>query len=1108
MSAEHPAAEVKRGWKPPQVSMPVDGAPVRGLEDGTAPVDAGLSIPTRAIPKKELPRRIIKQGEMLMAYNMYNNSSFTKGVNRLNLNGQADYLWSDKYSNQGYRMSVGYKRDNRLCFFTIFQIFSIDDYRYLEVDPYTGEVFEDYSVPLFDDVTGFDNYLPLFISLAYNEDENTLWGYTSNEGGSGYAFCKASCDDPSHPEAIVEKEVYENVCASLCYNSKDKCLYGVNRANNFVRVNTDGTQTVIMPLGVTTKWSRAGMLYVPEEDYYIWNCQLTDGSTGIWCIDPANNQVSTLINYQSEAAFPVLFFGETSKDPRGLSTPIIDIVDFGAGQNDGTISFFLPSTRFDGTSISGTLEWTAYLDDEPYATGQAPVGSKVTVKYEGIETGSHYFSFEADNGVIKTPWADKKIFIGYDQPLKPANVRLNETEISWNAVTRGVNAGYLDIDRLVYHVYINGEKIGETSDNSFPLPESLADLNYAGYVAKVVADNSGVLSEESDNSNMITVGRPWPIDFHITPTRVEGQAFSAIDVNKDSNVWGYGEIEGVGYLHEPVAGNNGSNDWLFSPPLDFSDLTTDYEIALDVANVSEFYRNHSVEVWLCSELNPTATVTKLIEYQAQEKDLDYNRISQVFAIPEGGTYYIAFHVQSGPFERGYRVKEIDITKTGESRPRPAEVENIFCQGGPEGALYADVEFDMPKTFISGDPIPADEEIEVEVAGASTASIKGKPGEFVTVRIDAVQGDNPVSVTPSYKGYSGHRSSVNVYCGYDIPGPVENISAYVAEDNLRLHLSWEPPTTVGDNGYYVDPAQCTYRVYQNTENGWTVIADLDSDAREYVISVAPDNGLRSEWVGVVPVNVAGESPTMHWMSDMLGTPYDLPVHETFPDASLTYAPLRILRIADELGATSWSFNNPKFIHESCANESGICLVGTTEVAETMGIIMLPKVSTKGLKEAMLRINVWTGMGMPYIGILGETWDSNGMMDLGNVYVGEGWADFCFDLPEQMLDREWVALYIAAYYPTTNYFAMISNYSVTAETSGVKGIVAGEASSGRVTGLRGTIAVDGYDGQPVTVSTLDGSLTRVVESAPASLTINVGKGIYIVNAGGEAHKVIVR
>ncbi|MDE5663632.1 MAG: hypothetical protein K2I37_06335, partial [Muribaculaceae bacterium] len=346
MSAGSPDSGAARVCKPPKVSMPGETTRIPGMEEHPV-LSEGFARPLN-IPVKKLPRRLVRDGEMLMALSFYNNSGFTKGINRLDFSGNSEFLWADDYIYRRYVPTTGFVRDGRLCYFTKYQIFSIDDYRYLVADPYTGEILEDRKVLLYSEVTGFDNYLPLYTSIAYNTDEDVIYGYSANEAGSGYSFVKAPGADPVDQEIILDKVEYANVCASICYNEKEKALYGINRDNNFVKIDFDGTQTVVMPMGVRTMWSRAALMYVADEDYYLWNCQLTDGTTGLWCIDPSNNQVSTFVDFQSEGVLPIMFFGETAKDPRAISMPIMDVADFGFGQNDGTISYFIPSTRFDG----------------------------------------------------------------------------------------------------------------------------------------------------------------------------------------------------------------------------------------------------------------------------------------------------------------------------------------------------------------------------------------------------------------------------------------------------------------------------------------------------------------------------------------------------------------------------------------------------------------------------------------------------------------------------------------------------------------------------------------------------------------------------------------
>ena len=102
-----------------------------------------------------------------------------------------------------------------------------------------------------------------------------------------------------------------------------------------------------------------------------------------------------------------------------------------------------------------------------------------------------------------------------DQPTKPQNVVLTEDKITWEKVFRGVNGGYLDIDNLTYHIYLNGEEIGTTKNLEYPIDILSGSMPFTGYVATVAADNRNVISELSEESDMLQTGSPWALDVHI-----------------------------------------------------------------------------------------------------------------------------------------------------------------------------------------------------------------------------------------------------------------------------------------------------------------------------------------------------------------------------------------------------------------------------------------------------------------------------------------------------------------------------------------------------------------------------------------------------------------
>ena len=71
------------------------------------------------------------------------------------------------------------------------------------------------------------------------------------------------------------------------------------------------------------------MIYIPGEDYFLWNGQFSDGTTGLWTLDPVNKEATSLLEYQSDGEFPLMMIGDTEKDAKAISSPIIDEIDFG-----------------------------------------------------------------------------------------------------------------------------------------------------------------------------------------------------------------------------------------------------------------------------------------------------------------------------------------------------------------------------------------------------------------------------------------------------------------------------------------------------------------------------------------------------------------------------------------------------------------------------------------------------------------------------------------------------------------------------------------------------------------------------------------------------------
>lgn len=791
-------------------------------------------------------------------------------------------------------------------------------------------------------------------------------------------------------------------------------------------------------------------------------------------------------------------------DPAPIKAPELDDTRYDHKAGNATISYFVPDSYFSGGQVTGALKWHALLDGEEYSTGDTNAGDVAEVKFEGLERGVHTFEFYVQQDKLKSATHKLSAFVGYDTPEATSEVTLTETAIYWEPVTRTLNKGYLDVENMVYRVYVNDEEVGSTKDTKleYVLPQ---DAPYTSYEAKVVVDNGGILSDPK-TSESLRVGKPWELDVRIAPTRAQAAVFSAFDVNGDEYVWSFGGVneQGEGAFYDPTMNYYGDNDWLLTPPLNFDDPTALYEITYDVRTSAD--DENRLGVYLLDALDPRSQAAVIQETRTMGKGLDFETYSNTVAVSAPGTYYVGLFTDNKQYCRGLRVRNINIKKIVSDVELPAAVTSVSAKGAANGELKAVVEFNLPAKYISGNAIPADVEVTAIVTvGENKGEVTGKPGTHQSIEVPSVQGLNHIHIVTSIDGHNGQNSNLDVFTGVDKPGPVASLDGYVSEDNLSIHCRWTPPTE-SENGYYLDPADVTYLLMEYSDGGWQVIEDLGKNVFEYTYSVPAGTPLAITRFGIAPATAEGRSSTTMWLSDVLGEPFEIPFTEVFENAEPQYRPTRILRIDETYADSEWGVVNPSYISPTMANESGFALYGRSETPGTNGMIMLPKVNTIGKEDAGITLNFWTGEECADVTIYGESFDTNGLIELGKIPVsGEGWKDLSFKFPESMQNHKWAVVYVGAKFAQPNTYALISNYTMGVGVTGI-GTIWDEGVT--VTGQNGNIHVSGCEGMAVSVYGMDGTRKAYSAEAAESLDIAVPAGIYVVKAGNASVKILVK
>jgi len=1088
------------------LANPPEGVPFPKVERPGVRVNADgrMVKKSRSAELDNTLRRIVPEGQMLMGYRAPYGEGTPVGFYRLKESCDMELLSTDSYTSQGYVVNQGWMRDGRICALAEYSFISIMDYRYLELNPFTGEILEDRKIDLQDPVTTFSNYLPLFYSSAYDPVSDKVYGYGCSETGTSYSFSCAPGNDPAKAES-VKTPAFEEVCLSMAFNSDDGYIYGVNRNYDFVRISTDGTQTVIMPTGMSIRYSEAGMVYLPERKKFLWVMMQTDYTYGLVEIDPVAKSISVLGYFNDLEQFPFLFMADVADDPNPIKIPEIDEIKFDHTARQGTISYFVPTEYFVGGNFSGAVEWHATLDGEEYSSGSSDAGGIVDVEYEPMSQGVHTFGFFVKQGSQGSPMSVHTMFVGYDVPNAPTNVKLTETRIEWDEVSRCVNGGYLDYENLKYHVYINGKEVGVTGETFLDYSLPVED-RYTSYSAKVVADNMGVLSDECV-SESIRVGKPWNLDASILPTPEEAAVCSAFDLDGDGSAWGALFRDEITYFAAPWLSNADCDDYLFMPPMNFDDANVSYEISYEVGNFSEWYSDQRLAVYLHPVLDPREVETVIQEKATFTNSKEYKTYTQKFAVSEPGTYYISFYTDNDIYVSGLRVRNIQVRKLSTSTEIPLGVSNLKGNGAPKGELKALIDFDLPAKYISGQEIPSDITITAEVKCVDNVkTVSGKPGEHVSLEIGTVQGHNRVAVITSIDGTVGKEASVDVFTGIDVPSPVSTLQGRMSADNLEMTLTWGKPSDIGENGYYVNPDDVDYFVLIRNEGKWEVFEELGKNVFEYTFSVGPDMPMESVYIGIAPGTVEGRCNTIYYMSDAMGTPYSLPIREEFENANFKYGPIRILRPTEDYADAEWGVLNPRQLDESMAEESGTACYGRSEGPTKWGLLMLPKVDLENVTDPGIVFNFWTGMYAADVTILGETYDSDGFIEIGKLPTyTQGWQTINFPFPDWMKDHKWAAIYLKAYFETSSDYVLFTDYEIRGGVTGIYNLPIGDGS---IHTGNGEIIIKELGGSHISIYSLDGRMIWSATADSDDVRIPVAAGTYIVRAGQSNAKVLVR
>ena len=504
------------------------------------------------------------------------------------------------------------------------------------------------------------------------------------------------------------------------------------------------------------------MGYEPRSACFLWMAVTQQGSA-LYAIDPYDATMTLVETLNKNEQAPAVFFMDNAAPDMAPAATTDLAFTFDGGGTDGTISFTVPTTTYGGSTLSGNVQMSVWLDGEQLANyvSVAP-GSSQTFNRE-VENDNHYVYVLFSNEAGFSPVNNLYVYAGYDTPLPVTNAVLTVengvSHLTWDAPAGGVNNGYLaDVTYSVMRM--PGSVMVAEGLTECEFTETLPSKMERYYYVITPFNGDGKRGDET-MSNAVLSGTafeaPYFDDFSDMGTR---DLWTIVNANNDASSWGseytwsfndYNQCWGI-YTGPYNMGEDqdAADDYLISPGIN---IEKGISYAL-IVNMRNTFANYFERVSLMVGTDPNDVST----FQVLDSNDNYDVGGTLadweadFQMDEAGTYYFAVRVYTHREDNasGIFVYSMALNKLGKNEA-PAEVTNLTITPEENGEMIADVTFTVPTTTLDGN----------ELTNPLTANIYRDGEETAVAQIPVEVGANALWTDNTVEGVGVHTYTVGI-----------------------------------------------------------------------------------------------------------------------------------------------------------------------------------------------------------------------------------------------------------------------------------------------------------------------------------------------------------
>lgn len=793
---------------------------------------------------------------------------------------------------------------------------------------------------------------------------------------------------------------------------------------------------------------------------------------------------------------------------------ILPVIDF--GEDNGTFDLSLEA-HSNGTTFTETFE--ICVSRTPDVAGMTVVLSPEAVssqnyversgKFHLAEGGKWYLAVHVTTPKDQFELHIRNLSISRSADITPMapeikNVDLDglEGKVTLTLPTKTVDD--VDIATPVGAVlWIDGVEYAvtetATAGSDITIPVTLTLGRHTLAAAAFVEENGSRLVSSQTLTEVLAhnpEGYAYPIPFTMHPTLGEFQTLTIVDANNDGNTWDYnsGAANGTGAAVCRTQGEETSDDWLFFPPVEITDVTRIYNVSVEArAYLEQFPEDFDLCIGTAAAPDAMTSVVSADGF----KTYLYNPVKGEWIAPAAGKYVVGIHRRSSGSAHTLSIMNVSVTDAGKSVLAPAQCENIDAAGDASGAPVANVSLTLPVNAINGSALDTSASLTVTVTSASgaSASATGLPGAELALQVAAPEGSSTLTVVAASELYgAGEPVQVPVYCGLDIPS-APTVTATVTEDNMGLTLTWTDSGR-GENGGAINTASLAHTIYTPVDASglyWNPVAEVPAGQNSYTFSADLLQSITI--IGVSATNSKGTSQ-LGLGYGVTGTPYSLPMTEDLSGGAFSYSPVSI-ETPDGTYSQNWFLDKPGLIYPALGEDETnalMCIESSAPVAPR-GRVSLPKFTTVDAHKMQLTMRVYDAPQAADAAVYAVTFGAE------PVKVGEiagkgsaGWKEHTFNLPESLLGKKWVNLFIEATFDAAPQAFVLQSYSIrstydrqlSVRLSAPSEMHLGETYTVKATVTNGSLTAQGLPAFTLT-STVGETVETLEPNAPAAMTL---------------------